>query len=108
MLGHRRRSDRDRPFPGTAPGAGTLRPGSPADISTFALEPGRFRFYDVHLAQRTGTHLLRNTRTLVGGRALPPGPLDAPAPWVPLTPAQRTWRQQAAGAPYTAAPVRRL
>jgi hypothetical protein len=42
---------------------------------------------------------LRNTLTLVGGRALPARAVEPPAPWVELTEAQRAWRREARTAP---------
>jgi dihydroorotase len=52
-------------------GKGTLAPGAPADIALFRLEEGDFAFHDIAMAERAGTKLLVNTRTLVGGEELP-------------------------------------
>jgi len=71
------------------PDVGTLRPGARADVALFTLLPGRFPFYDVHMARREGTALLRNTLTIVGGRPLPPMPDEPMAPWIELTEEQR-------------------
>lgn len=51
--------------------AGTLAPGSPADIALFRLDQGDYQFYDVLMNERPGDTLLVNTMTLVGGHELP-------------------------------------
>jgi dihydroorotase len=60
---------------------GTLRPGSLADVALFRLLRGNFPFVDIAGNVRHGRELLRNTMTLVGGRALDPLPASRPAPW---------------------------
>ncbi|HEV2067501.1 MAG TPA: amidohydrolase/deacetylase family metallohydrolase [Thermomicrobiales bacterium] len=50
--------------------AGTLAPGSRADIALFRLESGDYRFYDVLMNERPGDSLLVNTMTIVGGHEL--------------------------------------
>jgi dihydroorotase len=79
---------------GLADEIGTLKVGALADVALFTLEAGEFPLYDVHMQQRTGTQLIRNTLTLVNGRELPRVP-DAPmAPWMARSEAQqRLWDQ---------------
>jgi len=61
--------------------AGSLRPGSLADVALFRLLPGRFPLYDIFGAMREADRLLVNTLTIVGGRTLEPLPEQRPAPW---------------------------
>jgi dihydroorotase len=68
---------------------GTLRPGALADVALFRVEQGDFTFYDVHMNERKGKQLIRNTLTLVGGRELPKLADLPPAPWIEPTAAQR-------------------
>jgi dihydroorotase len=74
---------------GRYPEIGSLRPGARADVALFRLDRGRFPLYDVHLAVREGTAMLRNTLTLIDGRPLPPLPPAPPAPWIETSPEQR-------------------
>jgi dihydroorotase len=69
---------------------GTLRPGALADVALFRIEKGDFTFYDVHMNERKGKELIRNTLTLVNGRELPHMSDPPPAPWIELTEAQRS------------------
>lgn len=69
---------------------GTLRPGALADVALFRIEKGDFTFYDVHMNERKGKELIRNTLTLVNGRELPRLSDPPPAPWIELTEAQRS------------------
>jgi dihydroorotase len=69
---------------------GTLRPGALADIALFRIEEGDFTFYDVHMNERKGRSLIRNTLTLVGGRELPKLSDPPPAPWIEITEAQKS------------------
>ena len=62
--------------------AGTLRPGSRADIALFRLHRGRFPLYDVSGTMREARELLTSTLTIVGGRPLELLPPEPPAPWV--------------------------
>jgi dihydroorotase len=71
------------------PELGTLRVGAPADLALFRIHDGRFTFYDVHMNQREGTQLIRNTLTIAGGRPLAPAPDPPPAPWIELSADQR-------------------
>jgi dihydroorotase len=64
---------------------GTLRPGAFADLALFRIERGDHTFYDVHMNARRGQDLVRNTLTIVGGRALPVTADGPPAPWIDLT-----------------------
>jgi dihydroorotase len=61
--------------------AGTLRPGSPADVAVFRVLEGRFPLYDIWGELREARRLLVNTLTLVGGEPLEPLPPQPPAPW---------------------------
>ncbi len=47
--------------------AGTLAPGSAADIAIFTLEQGDFRFYDIGMNERPGDRMLVNTLTMIDG-----------------------------------------
>ena len=88
---------------GIARDAGTLRPGSRADVALFRLHRGRFPLYDISGAMREGSELLANTLTIVGGRPLERLAPDPPAPWAedpiwpyaqqPFTEQQRTLRE---------------
>jgi dihydroorotase len=68
---------------------GALRPGALADVALFRVEQGDFTFYDVHMNERKGRQLIRNTLTIVGGRELPKLADPPPAPWIEPTVAQR-------------------
>lgn len=70
-------------------GVGTLSPGAPADIAVFTAEEGRFPVLDVHGGMREAPLRLVNSATYVDGRLLPPCAAEPPAPWIPLSPAQR-------------------
>ncbi|MBX9387732.1 amidohydrolase family protein [Streptomonospora nanhaiensis] len=74
---------------GLDPGIGTLAPGAPADIAVFDLAEGRFPVLDVHGGVRHAPVRLTNTATYVAGRLLPPCAAEPPAPWIPLSAAQR-------------------
>ncbi|GHJ50064.1 amidohydrolase [Catellatospora sp. TT07R-123] len=71
-------------------GLGTLRPGAPADLAVFTVEQGAYELADVHGQLRTAPLRLRNEATYLAGQLLPPALSAAPAPWIPLTDAQRT------------------
>jgi dihydroorotase len=82
---------------GIARDAGTLRPGSRADIALFRLYRGRFPLYDIAGTMREADALLASTQTIVGGSPLETLPLESPAPWVedPIWPeAQRPFTEQ--------------
>lgn len=68
---------------------GTLKPGALADVALFTVEEGRFPLFDVHMNRREGRQLIRNTLTLVNGRAMARTQDPAPAPWIELSDAQR-------------------
>ncbi len=68
---------------------GTLKVGALADVALFAIQEGRFPFYDVFMNMREGTQLIRNTLTIANGRPLPRTPDAAPAPWIALSEGQR-------------------
>ena len=74
---------------GMADEIGTLKVGALADVALFTLETGEFPLYDVHMATRTGSQLIRNTLTLVNGRELPRVPDGPMAPWMGLSDNQR-------------------
>ena len=61
--------------------AGTLRPGSPADVALFRVLEGSFPLYDIWGEMREARRLVVNTLTVVGGRPLEPLPPQPPAPW---------------------------
>ena len=68
---------------------GTLRVGALADVALFNVLEGDFPFYDVHMNQRNGKHLLRNTMTIINGRELL-RTVDGPtAPWIELSESQQ-------------------
>ncbi|MHB8293823.1 MAG: amidohydrolase/deacetylase family metallohydrolase [Acidimicrobiales bacterium] len=69
--------------------AGSLEPGSSADIGIFALESGRFALYDSLRDVRWGDRRLTNVLTIVNGKTLLPRWLPEPAPWTELTGVQR-------------------
>ena len=62
--------------------AGTLRPGTPADVVLFTVEEGEFPLVDTRKVTRTVRTRLRNTLTLVGGRQLPQEAPNERAPWM--------------------------
>lgn len=64
---------------------GTLKPGALADVALWQLDEGDFTFYDVHMEERKGSKLLRNTCTVIGGRELPCSSDDPPMPWISLS-----------------------
>lgn len=68
---------------------GAIRPGMLADLALFALDEGRFPLYDIHMNMRESTQLIRNTLTILGGRALPQQQDDPPALWITPSEAQR-------------------
>lgn len=69
--------------------AGTLSPGTPADVALFQIVQTPTPLGDVHGVTRTSTQRLRNVATFVGGRRLSPAFPPAPPDWVPLSVAQR-------------------
>lgn len=73
-------------------GAGTLRPGAPADVALFRLAEGRFPLYDIWGEMRESEVLLLNTATIVGGAVLELLPPAPPAPWAqdPVWPPAQT------------------
>jgi dihydroorotase len=60
---------------------GTLRPGSRADVALFRIYRGDFPLQDIAGNVRHADQLLRNTTTIVGGRALERLPEARGAPW---------------------------
>ncbi|GAA0575033.1 amidohydrolase/deacetylase family metallohydrolase [Paractinoplanes ferrugineus] len=68
---------------------GTFDVGATADIAVFALEYGAFEVTDAHLQTRTAPVRLVNTATYRKGQRLTPRLPANPAPWIPLTDAQR-------------------
>ena len=68
---------------------GTLRVGALADVALLRIVEGDFPFYDVHMNQRNGKRLLRNTLTIVNGRELPRTADGPTAPWIELSESQR-------------------
>ncbi len=73
---------------------GTLKPGALADVALFHLEEGNFPFYDVRMNRRDGSQLMRNTLTIVNGRAMARLADPPLAPWTPTTEAQRFLAEQ--------------
>jgi dihydroorotase len=69
--------------------AGTLDPGAPADLAVFAVQVGSFEVADAHRQVRHSPLRLVNEATYVGGRLLEPRLPAPPAPWIPITDAQR-------------------
>ncbi|GLY96045.1 amidohydrolase/deacetylase family metallohydrolase [Actinoplanes sp. NBRC 103695] len=70
--------------------AGTLAPGSPADVAVFTLDDRPQELTDAHRQTRTVPFRLVNRHTYVGGRRLNPALPAPPPPWVPLTAEQTT------------------
>ena len=70
--------------------AGTLAVGSRADLAVFTVLQGRFELADVHGNRRTSALRLHNEATYVAGQPLAPVAPEPPAPWIPLTSAQRS------------------
>ena len=68
---------------------GTLRVGALADVALFRIVEGDFPFYDVHMNQRNGKQLLRNTMTIINGRELPRSADGPTAPWIELSESQQ-------------------
>ncbi|MFF5078833.1 amidohydrolase family protein [Actinoplanes sp. NPDC000266] len=68
---------------------GTLTPGSPADLAVFEVRDEEHEVVDSHRQVRRAPRRLVNTATYVAGRLLRPRLPEPPAPWVPLTDAQR-------------------
>lgn len=78
--------------PATALGlqAGSLAPGSPADVAVFTRIDQPQELTDAHRQTRTVPFRLVNRHTFVGGRRLPAQFAAPPPPWVPLTEGQTT------------------
>jgi len=70
-------------------GTGTLGIGAPADVAVFAVQDGPFAVADVHGQVRSAPVRLVNEATYRGGRLLRARLPQPPAPWIPLTQAQR-------------------
>jgi dihydroorotase len=69
--------------------AGTLRPGTQADVAIFDMHRGRFPLYDIHGEVRESEVLLRNRQTIVAGEPLGRREQPPPPPWVePIWPAR--------------------
>lgn len=69
---------------------GSLTVGEPADIAIFEVRAEPLSLVDAHRQVRTSPVRLINEATYVGGRLLTPRLPAPPAPWIPLTDAQRT------------------
>jgi dihydroorotase len=69
--------------------AGTLDPGAPADLAVFAVQEGSFEVVDANRQVRRSPLRLAGAATYVAGRLLDPSMPAPPAPWIPLTGAQR-------------------
>ena len=65
--------------------AGTLRPGSPADIAGLAIDKGNYELVDVHGEVRHGTEHVRNVFTVLNGRLFERIEAPAPPPWITPT-----------------------
>ena len=74
---------------GMADEVGTLKPGSLADVAVWTLAEGDFPLYDIHMNERRGKQLLRNTLTLIDGRELAQTSDDPPMPWIELSENQK-------------------
>jgi dihydroorotase len=61
--------------------AGTLAPGSSADIAIFEVAEGNRPVYDIEGEVRYAPGALRHITTIVGGRTMEKRPLEPPAPW---------------------------
>ncbi|MEV4349605.1 amidohydrolase/deacetylase family metallohydrolase [Actinoplanes sp. NPDC049596] len=68
---------------------GILTPGAPADLAVFDVREEEHEVVDAHRQVRRAPLRLVNTATYVAGRLLAPRLPAPPAPWVPLTDAQR-------------------
>jgi len=68
---------------------GSLTVGSPADFAIFEVRPEPLTVVDAHRQTRTSPIRLVNEATYAGGRLLAPRLPASPAPWIPLTDAQR-------------------
>ncbi|MFC7531272.1 amidohydrolase family protein [Actinoplanes sp. GCM10030250] len=69
---------------------GTLTVGAPADLAIFDVRAEHFPVVDAHRQVRTSPTRLVNEATYVAGRLLTPRLPAPPAPWIPLTEAQRS------------------
>jgi dihydroorotase len=69
--------------------AGTLDVGARADLAVFAVQEGSFELVDAHRQVRRSPRRLVNEATYVAGRLLSPRLPAPPAPWIPITDAQR-------------------
>ncbi|GAA3342736.1 amidohydrolase/deacetylase family metallohydrolase [Amorphoplanes nipponensis] len=78
-----------RPARALGLGGGTLAVGAPADLAVFRVEEGAFPVVDAHRQVRHAPLRLVNEATYVAGRRLAPRLDPPPAPWIPLTDAQR-------------------
>ncbi|BBH63588.1 amidohydrolase [Actinoplanes sp. OR16] len=67
-----------------------LAVGAPADIAVFDVRKEPFTVVDAHRQTRVSPIRLVNRATYVAGRLLPPRLPAPPAPWIPLTGAQRS------------------
>ena len=68
---------------------GSLTVGAPADLAVFAVRQEELEVVDAHRSVRRSPVRLVNEATYVAGRLMPPALPSPPAPWVPLTEAQR-------------------
>ncbi|BAL91472.1 putative amidohydrolase [Actinoplanes missouriensis 431] len=68
----------------------SLEAGAPADIAIFEVRPEPLPVVDAHRQVRVSPVRLVNRATYVAGRLLPPRLPEPPAPWIPLTDAQRS------------------
>ncbi|AEV87392.1 amidohydrolase [Actinoplanes sp. SE50] len=75
---------------------GTLAIGAPADLAIFRVRDEEFPVVDAHREVRISPVRLVNEATYVGGALLPPRLPAPPAPWIPLTEAQRAALDQRA------------
>ena len=68
---------------------GTLSVGAYADVALMRQLTGTFHFYDIAMASRSGTSLLRCERTILNGRTMQRRPDPEPAPWIQKRPYQQ-------------------
>ena len=65
-------------------GAGSLKPGSQADIGIFEIEEGNFELKDIHGEVRVGKEKVRNKSTILKGRVFEPLEIPKPPPWIEI------------------------
>ena len=69
---------------------GALVGGRQADIAVLRQRTGELNLFDSYLNERRTADLLTCEATILAGRVLPAEATDVPAPWIPVSPAQRS------------------